>query len=106
MKPLINGRVFVVIKKHAYDSIQQRQLLVYLGRPDARSTERQSLLHRAVLRDRGGWLMSGDNNARSESWDRVAPRPTSAPSRRCSRSRRAEGGRVKGHCPGRAQRFA
>jgi hypothetical protein len=73
MKPLINGRVFVVIKKHAYDSIQQRQLLVYLGRPDARSTERQSLLHRAVLRDRGGWLMSGDNNARSESWDRVTP---------------------------------
>jgi len=73
MKPLINGRVFVVIKKHAYDSIRQRQLLVYLGRPDARSEERRSLLHRAVLRDRGGWLMSGDNNARSESWDRVTP---------------------------------
>ena len=32
-----------------------------------------SRLHRAVLRDRGGWLMSGDNNARSESWDRVTP---------------------------------
>lgn len=73
MEPLIRGRVFVVIKKHDYDSIQRRQLLVYLGRPDARRPDRQSMLHRAVLRDRGGWLMSGDNNARSESWDRVTP---------------------------------
>ncbi len=73
MEPLIRGRVFVVIKKHDYESIRKRQLLVYLGRPDARSEARQSLLHRAVLRDRGGWLMSGDNNARSESWDRVTP---------------------------------
>ena len=29
------------------------------------------MLHRAVMHDRRGWIMSGDNNRWSESWDRV-----------------------------------
>ena len=31
------------------------------------------MLHRAVDRDSGGWIMSGDNNRWSERWDRVTP---------------------------------
>ena len=71
MEPLIHGRTYVVIAKRPYASISKSDLLVYQGRPDASKADRRTILHRAVLQDKYGWLMSGDNNRWSESWDRV-----------------------------------
>ncbi len=73
MEPLIHGRTYVVVAKRPYRSIARQDILLYRGRPDAAKSERRPLLHRAVLQDRYGWLMSGDNNRWSESWDRVTP---------------------------------
>jgi hypothetical protein len=71
MEPLIHGKTYAVIVKRAYASISPRDLLVYQGRPNAAKADTLTILHRAVLHDRYGWLMSGDNNRWSESWDRV-----------------------------------
>jgi hypothetical protein len=73
MEPLIHGKTYAVIVKLPYESIAKRDLLVYMGRPDANKPDRFKMLHRAVLHDRYGWMMSGDNNRWSESWDRVTP---------------------------------
>src|SRR5665213_1787327 len=71
MEPLIHGQTYAVVQKRAYASIEKRDLLVYMGRPNASKPDRLKMLHRAVMHDRHGWLMSGDNNRWSESWDRV-----------------------------------
>jgi hypothetical protein len=73
MEPLIHGRIYAVIQKRAYETIRKFDLLVYMGRPDASLPIRERMLHRAVKHDRHGWIMSGDNNRWSESWDRVTP---------------------------------
>jgi hypothetical protein len=71
MQPLIRGKAYLVVRDLPYDSIAQGALLVYSGRPNAAKKDRLTMMHRTVQRDAGGWLMSGDNNARTESWDRV-----------------------------------
>lgn len=71
MEPLIHGKTYAVIQKRPYEAIAKKDLLVYLGRPDASKPNRMTMLHRAVMHDRHGWVMSGDNNRWSESWDRV-----------------------------------
>jgi hypothetical protein len=71
MEPLIHGKTYVVIVKRPYATITQRDLLVYRGRPNANKAGTTTILHRAVMHDSYGWLMSGDNNRWSESWDRV-----------------------------------
>jgi hypothetical protein len=73
MEPLIHGKSYAVIVKRPYESIAKRDILVYMGRPDASKPDRMKMLHRAVLHDKYGWMMSGDNNRWSESWDRVTP---------------------------------
>jgi hypothetical protein len=73
MEPLIHGKTYVVAQKRPYVLIAKGDLLVYMGRPDASKADRTRMLHRAVQSDRYGWLMSGDNNRWSESWDRVTP---------------------------------
>jgi hypothetical protein len=73
MEPLIRGKTYAVIKKCPFDAVVERDILVYRGRPDSSKVERVTMLHRAVLHDRKGWIMSGDNNRWSESWDRVTP---------------------------------
>jgi hypothetical protein len=73
MEPLIHGKAYVVVRKMPYEAITKGALLVYMGRPNASKPDRVSMLHRTVDRDAGGWLMRGDNNARTESWDRVTP---------------------------------
>jgi hypothetical protein len=73
MEPLIHGRTFAVVQNRPFASIATRDLLVYMGRPDASKATRVKMLHRAVEHDSGGWIMSGDNNRWSESWDRVTP---------------------------------
>ena len=71
MEPLIHGKVYAVIAKRSYASIAKSDILVYQGRANAAKADRQTILHRAVLQDKYGWMMSGDNNRWSESWDRV-----------------------------------
>jgi len=73
MEPLIHGQTYVVVQKRAYKLIEKSDLLVYMGRPNASKPDRAKMLHRAVMCDRHGWVMSGDNNRWSESWDRVTP---------------------------------
>ena len=73
MAPLIKGKAYVVVQYRRYDTINQGELLVYQGRPNAAKKNRLCMLHRAVLKDKYGWLMSGDHNRWSESWDRVTP---------------------------------
>ena len=72
MEPFIHGQTYFVVQKRPYESITHRDLLVYMGRPDASKPDRIKILHRAVDHDRYGWIMSGDNNRWSETWDRVA----------------------------------
>ena len=74
MEPLIHGKTYVVILNLPYQAIAKSDLLVYLGRPDSSSPDRVKMLHRAVHHDQYGWVMSGDNNRWSESWDRVTPK--------------------------------
>ena len=71
MEPLIHGKTYVVVAKHPYQAIAKQDILLYRGRPDAAKADRKTILHRAVLQDKYGWMMSGDNNRFSESWDRV-----------------------------------
>ena len=73
MEPLIHGQTYFVAQKRSFESIAQSDLLIYMGRPDASKPARVKILHRAVLHDRNGWVMSGDNNRWTESWDRVTP---------------------------------
>jgi hypothetical protein len=73
MEPLIHGKTFAVVQNRPYASIALRDLVVYMGRPDGSKPTRMKMLHRAVEHDGGGWIMSGDNNRWSESWDRVTP---------------------------------
>jgi hypothetical protein len=73
MEPLIHGKTYAVIVKQPFESINSRDLLVYRGRPNANKPDTITILHRAVEHDKYGWLMSGDNNRWSESWDRVTP---------------------------------
>lgn len=73
MRPLIVGKVYAVAVKLPYERIGKSDLLVYRGRPDAAKVDRTEMLHRAVAHDRDGWIMSGDNNRWTESWDRVTP---------------------------------
>lgn len=71
MKPLLDAPAYVVCQDVPFDGVQLKDVLVYNGRLDPSKPDRKVLIHRAVLKDKYGWLMSGDNNKRSESWDRV-----------------------------------
>lgn len=73
MEPLIRGQAYVLIQYLPYDTITRGDLLVYQGRPNAAKADRVCMLHRAVMLDKGGWLMCGDNNRWTEAWDRVTP---------------------------------
>jgi hypothetical protein len=71
MEPLIHGKTYAVIVQQPYGAIAESNILVYRGRLNASKPDLSTVLHRAVLHDRYGWIMSGDNNRWSESWDRV-----------------------------------
>jgi len=65
MKPLLQGGEYVVtvIK---FDDIKVGDILVYHA-----SYNKNPIIHRAALKDKHGWLMSGDSSRLSESWARV-----------------------------------
>jgi signal peptidase I len=65
MKPFLRGGEIAVTKAD-YDSIQVGQILVYKA-----SYNNNPIIHRAVQKDRDGWIMSGDSAKHTESWARV-----------------------------------
>jgi hypothetical protein len=67
MKPLLQGGEWAVTVA-AYDKIQLGQVLVYKA-----PYNQSPIIHRAVQKDKDGWLMSGDSSPISESWFRVTP---------------------------------
>lgn len=60
----------VTVDRATYSDIRPGTLCVY--RPEFETTA--FYLHSAAAEDGMGWIMSGLNNARSESWARVTPR--------------------------------
>lgn len=73
MKPLLDGPAYVVAEAVPFDQVQKGDVLFYNGRIDRTKPDRQVLIHRAVMKDKHGWIMSGDANRYSENWDRVTP---------------------------------
>lgn len=71
MKPFLTGGECVVAVGD-YPSIKLGDVLIYEGTLNPYATPTQ-IVHRAVDRDKGGWIMSGDNNAHTETWSRVKP---------------------------------
>lgn len=71
MKPFLTGGECVVVVA-SYPEIRKGDVLIYNGtlNPFDKAT---TIIHRAVQKDSGGWIMSGDNNARTETWSRVRP---------------------------------
>lgn len=67
MKPLLQGGEWVVVSSN-YNSIQLGQVLVYKA-----PYHNNPIIHRAVQKDKDGWIMSGDSSPRSEPWFRVTP---------------------------------
>ncbi len=65
MKPLLQGGEYVVTVSK-FDEIEVGQILVYHA-----SYNKNPIIHRAALKDKHGWLMSGDSSRLSESWSRV-----------------------------------
>lgn len=67
MKPLLQGGEWVVSAKN-YDSIQKGEVLIYQA-----PYNQSPIIHRAVEKDKLGWIMSGDSAKHTESWFRVTP---------------------------------
>ena len=71
MKPFLMGGEKVVVVGE-YPAIKRGDVLIYNGRLNPYAAE-QVVIHRAVQHDKDGWIMSGDNNAHTETWSRVRP---------------------------------
>ena len=69
MKPLLQGGEKVVAVGE-FPAVRKGDVLIYEGalNPYGPTT---TIVHRAVQKDAGGWIMSGDNNAHTETWGRV-----------------------------------
>ena len=69
MKPLLQGGEKIVAVGE-FPAVKRGDVLIYEGalNPYGPVT---TIVHRAVQQDKGGWIMSGDNNAHTETWSRV-----------------------------------
>lgn len=69
MKPFLMGGEKVVVVGE-FPAVKKGDVLIYEGalNPYGPTT---TIIHRAVDKDKGGWIMSGDNNAHTETWSRV-----------------------------------
>ena len=65
MKPFLHGGEYVVTVAN-YEAIRLGQILVYYA-----PYNKSPLIHRAVQKDKDGWIMSGDSAKHTESWYRV-----------------------------------
>ncbi len=70
MKPLIPGRAVLVVKKD-FSTAAVGEVLLYLGRISPTAPRKIPLCHRAIAADAGGFIMRGDGNAVTETWQRV-----------------------------------
>ena len=67
--PLATVVALAVIDSAAnFDGITTGALVIYAPRWAS-----GNVMHQAAMRDGGGWIMSGLNNERSETWERVTP---------------------------------
>ena len=67
-----DAKNWLVEKRVPLWEIKEGDILDYLGHPNqSRPDFLKRTIHRAVQKDRGGWIMSGDNNRYTESWARV-----------------------------------
>lgn len=67
MKPLLNGGEYVVTVAE-YHKVKEGMVLVYSA-----TYHDKPIIHRAVQKDKYGFIMSGDSAPISESWSRVTP---------------------------------
>lgn len=67
MEPLLYGNNFVVTAPAEYENLKMGDVVTY----KPKWNREQMTIHRLVAQDRDGWIASGDNNPRSESWERV-----------------------------------
>lgn len=66
MEPAIITPCYSVVIPTPWESLQEGDIAIYLPKWHS-----GMVIHRCVQKDSGGWIMSGDNNARSESWERM-----------------------------------
>lgn len=69
MEPLLRGGDLIVVAPAPYAGLQLGQVITYQAGWLPASAP--PVTHRLALRDDGGWILSGDNNARSEPGWRV-----------------------------------
>lgn len=69
MEPLIVGQVYVVATPKPYDQLKEGDIMNY----KPKWANGGVVIHRGVQKDKDGWIASGDNNPRSESWERIRP---------------------------------
>lgn len=68
MRPLLQGGDYVVTQSD-YASARVGQVFAYW--PTFATRSGHPLIHRAVQKDKDGWIMSGDSAPHTESWARV-----------------------------------
>jgi len=68
MEPLVVGQVYIVGAPKKYEEIQAGDICNYNAR-----WAQGIVCHRMVQKDREGWIPSGDNNSRSEPFEKVKP---------------------------------
>lgn len=69
MEPTLWGGDFVVVSAAPYDELKLGQIITYQA--DWQPAGAPPVTHRLAQKDRFGWIMSGDNNARYEPHWRV-----------------------------------
>lgn len=69
MHPTLAGSDYLLAQKVKYDDLKEGEIVIY----NPKWNNGKSTVHRLVQKDKGGWIMSGDNNKRSESWERMTP---------------------------------
>lgn len=67
MRPQIESGDIVISKAVPFKELKKGQIVNY--RP--KWNNGKLTLHRLVENDKDGWIASGDNNSRSENWERV-----------------------------------
>lgn len=67
MRPTLDGGDSILCLPVPYEDLKEGDIVNY--RP--KWNNGKLTIHRLVLKDKGGWIASGDGNKRSENWERV-----------------------------------
>jgi signal peptidase I len=68
MEPALWGGDYIVVESVPYSQLQRGDIIAYWADWLPGNVP---VTHRLVEKDRGGWILSGDNNRHSESYSRV-----------------------------------